>query len=124
MNHKITNSVITDSGVQQSGSRYEVGTSGTVIDQTVAVGSGLALPVAWTLAGLQSILMVCDKGCVVKINSAAAPDATITLQPGSPYLWNRSDGYYAYPFGSSSSVTNLYLTTTSAVRFQALILGA
>jgi hypothetical protein len=124
VNHKITNTIKTDDGLTVTGSRYEVGSSATAIDQTYTVVTNTAIPVSWTLAGLQSILLLSDKNVTIKVNSSGSPDATISLKAGSPLVWSRSDAYYAYPFGSGSTVTNLYITTTVATRFQALILGA
>lgn len=124
MNHQITNTVKTDAGVTVAGNRYESGTTGTAIDQVFAVGTDVAIPVSWTLAGLQSVILLSDKAVTIKVNSSGTPDATINLKAGSPFIWNRSDAYYAYPFGSGSTVTNLYITNTAATRFQALILGA
>jgi hypothetical protein len=124
VNHQITNTVKTDAGTSVVGTRYESGTSGTAIDQVFAVVADAAIPVSWTLAGLQSIILLSDKAATIKVNSSGSPDATISLKAGSPFVWSRSDAYYAYPFGSASSVTNLYITTTAGTRFQALILGA
>jgi hypothetical protein len=128
MQHKITNSIVasesgSSSGTTVSGARFEVGTTGTTIDQTFGVSTNQILPVSWTLAGLKSIILLVDKNVTVKVNSSGSPDATVNLKASSPFLWNRSDAYYAYPFGASASVTNLYLTSTEAFRFQALILS-
>lgn len=49
-----------------------------------------------------------------------APDKTITLKAGDPFVWTRSNGYYACPF--STSCSHIYVTTTDATRVQGFIL--
>lgn len=117
MNHKITNSVVGDDGSSMSGSRYEVGTSVVRVDKTIGGSqTDSSVPAAWSSTNLQSVALMSDKDCTVEFNSGSSPAMTIALKGGSPYIWNRSDGYTAYPF--PSSVTGLFITTTSAVRFQ------
>jgi hypothetical protein len=111
-------------GTSVSNSSYEAGTTAASIDQVYSVVTDQAVAVAWTLAGLQSIVLLSDKNMTVKINDDGSPDATISLVAGVPFIWNRSGSYYAYPFGSSASVSSLYITTTAASRLQALILEA
>jgi hypothetical protein len=120
--HKLTFSVSSDSGgTPLSGVQSEVGA--TEINQDVNYGASLTdqlLTVAFTVANVQSIFLLSDKGLKIETNSGSSPTDTINLKPGSPLAWSISEGYFPNPF--TANVTAFYITTTVAARLQVKIL--
>jgi hypothetical protein len=70
--------------------------------------------ITFAYATLQQIVMWSDKGCTLKFNSSGSPVPAITLQPGSIFEWNSSDGYFANPF--TVNITGVYVSCTPASR--------
>lgn len=104
-----------------SASSREVGTVGQVINEQLGTGiTDHLVSVAWTSAGVQSIVIIADADCTLETNSGGSPADTIALIANRPFIWRRGDGYYAYPF--AGNVTSLYLTTSAAVRVRGKIL--
>ena len=121
ISHKHTVSLSSDHSSGLSGSDSEVGN--TEIVQDVSYGASLtnqSLAISFNYANLQSVMMVSDRGLVIKTNSTSSPGNTFTLVAGTPLVWGVSPGYFANPF--TANVTVFYITTTVASRLQIKIL--
>jgi hypothetical protein len=66
---------------------------------------------------LKSLYILTSVDMTLKTNSTSAPDTTIALKSGKPFVWESSAGYFTNPFGSTD-VTVAYLTNTTAGSFQ------
>jgi hypothetical protein len=120
--HKLTYSISSDSGgTPLSGIQSEVGATEISFDQNYGASlSGQLLAVAFTVASVQDVFLLSDKGLTIQTNSASSPVNTINLKPGTPLVWSKSAGYYADVF--TADVTAFYITTTLAARLQGKIL--
>lgn len=119
--HKQTLSISSTNSTGLSGVDQETGNTEIVQDVSYAASqTNILQAIAFTVASLQSVMLVSDRGLVIKTNSTSAPGNTITLQAGTPLVWGVSPGYFACPF--TSSVTAFYITTTVAARLQVKIL--
>lgn len=86
-----------------------------------AASVNVLLTLAFPFATLQQIALVSDKGMTLKFNSSGSPVPTITLQPGSVFEWNSSDGYFANPF--TANITQVFVSCTPASRLSGFILA-
>jgi hypothetical protein len=75
---------------------------------------------AFPYATIQQIFLWSDKGCTLKFNSTGSPTPTIVLQPGSPFEWNSSDGYFANVF--TANITVVYVSCTPAAQLRGFVL--
>lgn len=68
------------------------------------------------LSDCQSLFIVSDQACTVKVNSSGSPDAIVTLTANVPQMWDPSRGT-STPLGASDSVvvSALYVTATGGV---------
>jgi hypothetical protein len=71
-------------------------------------------------ATLQQIFLWSDKGMTLRFNSASSPVPLITLQAGSPYEWNSSDGYFTSQF--NTNITSVYVSCTPASQLRGFVL--
>jgi hypothetical protein len=71
-------------------------------------------------ATLQQIFLWSDKGMTIRFQNAAAPVATIVLQPGSPFPWTAGDGYFPNPF--NAPVNTVFITTTQASQLKGYLI--
>jgi hypothetical protein len=85
-----------------------------------AASSNVSLTLAFPFATLQQIILLSDKGMTLKFNSTSSPVPEIVLQPGSPFEWNSSDGYFANPF--TANITQVFVSCTPASRLTGFIL--
>lgn len=85
-----------------------------------AGSTNVLLTMAFPYATLQEVFLWSDKGMTLKFNSSSSPVPQIVLQPGSPFEWNSSDGYFANPF--TANVTAVYISCTPASRLQGYVL--
>lgn len=79
---------------------------------------------AWTNAKLQGIYIYSDQTLTLKTNSNSAPQDTITITGGSPFVWTESSGV-VNPF--AGNVTTTYWTnggTTTANLTVKTLVGA
>jgi len=75
-----------------SGAWVEVGNVKIAADLTTPADStGVELPISFTLAGLQGISFVSDKGCTLHLIGPAGTQ-DIALLPGITYDWSKSTG--------------------------------
>ena len=119
--HKLSYSISSDNSPSLSGVESEVGATEITLDVTYAASLTNQLQaMAFTVANVQSLFLVSDKGLVIKTNSGGSPANTITLKPGIPLPWGASAGYFANPF--TVDVTAFYITTTVSSRLQLKIL--
>ncbi len=120
--HTQSYSIASDSGgTAVTGSQAEVGATEIVIDQRFGASlTDQLLAMSFTVANVQSVFLVSDKGLKIETNSGGSPVDTINLKPGTPLVWSKSAAYYANPFGTN--VTAFYITTTVASRLQGKIL--
>jgi hypothetical protein len=120
--HRLSWQCATVGGSTLSGSQSEVAAAETELSATYAGGlTNQALGLAWNHTNYQSLFIVADKDCVLRFNSTGSPILTINLKANAPYVWDRSPGYWADPL--SADVTNIYLTTTAAVRLSIKVLA-
>ena len=85
-----------------------------------AGSTNVVLALAFPYATLQEIFLWSDKGMTLKFNSSSSPAPAIILQPGSPFEWNSSDGYFTSLF--TVNITTCYVSCTPASRLQGYIL--
>jgi hypothetical protein len=104
-----------------SGSSSEVGATGIQIDEDYpASTTDSLLAVAFNYADLQSIVLVSTVDLTIETNSGSSPSNTINLKAGRPFVWRKSDGYFANPF--TANVTAFFITCTAAARLRGRIL--
>ena len=104
-----------------SGSSNEIGTTGLNINQDYPASTiDSALSVAFNYANLQSIVLVSSVDMTIETNSGSSPANTIPLKANRPFVWRKSDGYFANPF--TSNVTGFYITCTAAGTLKGRIL--
>lgn len=112
-----------DSTPTVSGQQTEIGSQRVTIDVDFPAGSAdVDYPVAFTAAGVQSIVLVSTKNLTIKVNSTSTPILTINLIAGTPYVWQRSPGYFANPF--SADVAHFYCSCSAATNLRGKILKA
>lgn len=120
--HTLTWAVSSNTGSQSiTGTQGETGNSEIPIVQSFPAGSSGATVsgVAFTTTGLQSIFLLADKSCSITFTG---PGVTIPLVGGTPFVWDRSPGYFANPF-SGANVTGATLTCTPGVNLKGKILN-
>ena len=110
------------SGYSQSSGGVSNAVVGPATSYFAAGSSNVALTLSFPYATLQQAFLWSDKGMTLKFNSTGSPTPTIILQPGSPFEWNSSDGYFANPF--TANVTVVYITCTPASRLQYFFMSA
>lgn len=98
-------------------SNREIGVSQAII----AAQTNLLVPMSYLVANLKSIFILSDQNCTVKTNSSGAPQETITLVAGIPFVWQYQSGV-AVPF--AGDVTAWYVTNTLALNLKARILSS
>ena len=107
--HTVTQSISTGPGPGYSGNKAYTGDGKTSREVAVPDSStDLLVNLAVDLSQLKSLFMLSDQDMTVETNSGAAPDDTISLKAGVPYIWN-ADAPQSNPF--TVDVTKLYLTT-------------
>ena len=121
--HTIRPSVASSAGGAVSGSYTETGTTETSIDQAYPAASTNVLQAcAFTISGLQSIILLSSQDMTIKTNSSGAPANTIALKAGVPLVWSITPGNFANP--STVNVTAFYVTCVNAATLKAKILVA
>jgi len=75
--------------------------------------------IAFTVARLKAIMILADQDLTLETNDGGAPDDTIALVAGKPYVWE-SGSYFANLF--TVPVTALYFTNASGVAAEVQIL--
>lgn len=81
------------------------------IDETAAGSSTTEIVVALDVSAVKSFFLVSDVACTVETNSSGAPDDTITLVAGVPYLWN-TDSYDTFKL--ATDVTSIFVTVSGS----------
>lgn len=108
-------------GPKLSGSVVDTATSLTSFDQTfAAASSNVNASLAFVRANVNQLILLADQPCTVKTNSSGSPADTIALIANAPFVWSRSNGYFAIPF--SADVTTIYVTCTPTCRLRIQIL--
>jgi len=120
--HTLNASVVSDAGgAGVSGTSEEVGGTEITINSSFAASStNAALAVAFNYADLQSIVITSTRNATIEFNNSTTGVPTIALIAGVPFLWRKSDGYFANPF--TANVTTSYVTCTSATTIKMKIL--
>lgn len=101
-----------------SGSDVESGHSivGGINQYFTANTTDQQITLSFTLANLQGIMLLADKGCTLNINGPSGSAAqSIILQPAIPLCWGLSTGQ---PCPFLQDVTSAYVTNTTACRLQ------
>jgi hypothetical protein len=121
--HSYNYSVTSDAGsVTLTGVQTETGNSEVPINQNFAAGSSAVAISGLTFISstFMGIFLLADKNCSVTFTG---PSVTIALIAGSPFIWERSTGYFANPF-ASATVTGATLSCTPGVVLKGKILNA
>lgn len=108
--HKFSSSVSTTTG-SLSGSATESGNSELNIDENFATNSNsAALSLAFTVANVQSLFLVADKGCTINTNNTNTADVQTVTITGTP-----TGG--TFPLSYNGAVTGfLYNSNSAAVQ--------
>ena len=110
-------------GISLSGSANASGDTILSIDASIPLNTtNSPVAAAFVVADVVALYIVSSVNVVLKTNSTGAPDDTINLKAGVPLMWVASAPYQANPF--SADVTEIFITTTTAARLQALVLTA
>src|SRR5687768_2529223 len=77
-------------------------------NRDLAIAASTTQQVVYDLdvSALKIFYVLADKACTLKTNSSSAPDTTISLAAGVPFVWYEGCGH-ANPFGSTD-ITALY----------------
>jgi hypothetical protein len=119
--HRISIAVSSNGARAVQGASNEAGALDQQIDQNYpAATSGTLFTIGFTVAALQSIILVSDQNMTIKTNSNSSPANTINLIAGTPFIWQRSAGYFSNPF--TTDVTAFYVTCTPSARLQGKVL--
>lgn len=87
--------------------------------ETIANGStDFSIPCALDVSAVKSIWISCDVAVTVETNSGSAPDNTLVLKAGIPYIWN-TDSYDTFKL--TADVTSLKITNASGSAASLLI---
>lgn len=127
MQHKATISVTqsesgSSSGPTVNGTTYTTGSVAASVDQVYGVVTDTALPIAFTVANVQSLVMLSTKDVTLKANSSTSPTDTINLKAGTPLIW-QAGGYFTSPLSNTTTMANFYVTTTASTRLQILVIS-
>lgn len=115
--HTLNEKASSSAGNSLGASWTELGNSEINLDiQLAASSTNVLATVAFTAANVQSCVLIADHNMTIKTNSSGSPADTINLVAGIPWVYSKSAGYSASPFGTN--VTAFYLTCTPATRFQ------
>jgi hypothetical protein len=126
MIHRITASVTasesgSNSGTNVSGTTSKSGSTAISIDTVLGAVTDSAIPCAFTVANLQSCILLASRDCTIEVNSGSAPTSTISLKAGSPLAW--FGDYFTSPFSGTTTCSTLYVTTSASTRLQVLIIA-
>lgn len=77
-----------------------------------------ALGVALTIANVKSLVILADKDCTLKTNSTTAPQETISLVAGVPFVWTDLMPLVTMSEIFAGNLTEVYATTTETTRIQ------
>lgn len=119
--HKLQSSVTSSTGsVSLSGYDAEAGNSEILIDQSFPASTiNGALTLALTVADLQSIYLVCDKGCTLTTNGTGTADVQTVSITGTP-----TGGTFPLVFGGEVAAGIPYDATASQVQTALQALGS
>lgn len=115
----VTQSIsISSGGAGLNGYTQAVGNSAPLISYTFPANSNNTQinTIVFNGLTLQQIFLWSDKGCAIRFQNAASPNPLITLQPGSPYVWNAGDGYHTAPF--NAAVNTVFISCTQACQLK------
>lgn len=84
----------------------------TVLEETVAIGTDTKLTVAIDVSAVKAMMLVASTDTKIETNSSSAPDDTIELEAGVPYLYDRDNEAFA-PFIFTADVTAFYVTNAA-----------
>lgn len=110
--HKKTYSINSDAGgTPLSGSFSDVGGTEITIDQSFAAStSNQLVTLTFTISSLQSIFLVCDKGCVIRTNGTGTSEiqtVTITGTPTGGTFALALDGQITAPIAYNATSGNV-----------------
>lgn len=111
------------SGSTVSGTSFRTGSVAVSIDKVFGVVTDTAVPVAFTVANVQSLVMLATQDTTLKANSSGSPTDTINLKAGSPMIWQAGDGYFTSPLSGTTTMANFYVTTAASSRLQVLVIS-
>ncbi len=117
--HTVTKS-IQGNGVNKSLSSTYSGSSGTNIQETIAIGTDTLVNVAIDVSAIKSLYICSDVAMTLETNSSSAPDDTISLIAGVPLEWQAGVSYYACPL--TVDVTKVYLTNVAQAAFELYVI--
>ena len=120
-NHTISQTAYSNS-LNIAASEQLEGDVEVAISQTiVASAANVEVLVAIDISALQSIVIKSSTNCTVKTNDSGAPDDTITLVAGVPYVWT-INSYAASEL--TADVSKIFVTNLQAAEqtFQLLAL--
>jgi len=115
--HTLAQQISTSGNTISKDNTYSGG-SQTSVDESIPDSSS-DLEVAFTLdvSEIQAIYIVSDQNMTLETNSGAAPDDTISLVAGVPYVWH-TGSYFVNKL--TTDITALFMTNSSgsAARLQ------
>lgn len=92
-----------------------------IVGETVGASSTVQFTCTIDVSAITNIVALSDSVVTIKTNSSGAPDDTIALKAGVPYIWN-ADAYFTNLF--TTDVTTIYVqnATGSAASFDLRVL--
>jgi hypothetical protein len=126
--HKIVQSVTasesgSNSGTTVTATSYQAASNAISVDTVLGVVSDEDLPISFTTANVKSLILLANKDIVIDVNSTSAPDVTINLKANVPLTWQADAGYFTNPLSAATTVSHFFITSSSSVRFQALVIA-
>lgn len=110
--HRRTKSLSSDNSTAISGASSEIGNNEANINQAFAASTSNSLiTLAFTVANLQSVFLVSDKGCTIKTNGTAVADVQTVSISGTP-----TGGTFALGFGGAITSPIAFNAAASAVQ--------
>lgn len=110
--HRRNKSLSSDASQAVSGSSGEVGNTEILIASSFAAATvNSPITLAFTVASLQSVFLVSDKGCTLKTNGAIGADVQTVSISGTP-----TGGTFALGFGGAITSPIAYNAASSAVQ--------
>jgi len=89
---------------------YSASNRTDVVGETIAGNTtDRQISVAIDVSAVKSFFLLSDQAVTVETNSGSAPDDTITLKAGVPYVWN-TDSYNSFLL--TADVTALFVTNS------------
>lgn len=91
MRHTITTSIQSPAGTIANVENIDADAELSRLDETIPENATTEVGFPVLLAGLALLWILSDKDLTLKTNDAGAPDDTIELTAGIPYIWREGD---------------------------------